>query len=241
MSRASTRTVQERRERAGGPGRILSGVGLSRPSDVAVMQAANLGDRDDRAELRRFDRPSIGCVLIEREMSAGLVVVGEVRGQDTAQVPLAGNDDMVQTLAPDRADEPLHERVLPRAVRRRENLLDSHALHAMPKSLTVDAVTVAEEVGRRGLVREGVDDLLRGPDGGGVLGNVEVDDPPAVVGEDNKDEEDAEASGGAGEGIDRDQVADVVRGERPMAYCRFSRSSRGRPLLTPRERGQMVS
>jgi hypothetical protein len=51
---------------------------------------------------------------------------------------------------------PLHEGVLPRAVRRRENLLDSHALHAMPKSLTVDAVTVAEEVGRRGLVREGL-------------------------------------------------------------------------------------
>jgi hypothetical protein len=85
----------------------------------------------------------------------------------------------------------------------------------MPKSLTVDAVTVGEEVGRRGLVREGVDDLLRGPDGGGVLGNVEVDDPPAVVGEDNKDEEDAEASGGDGKEIDRDQVADVIREERP--------------------------
>jgi ribose-phosphate pyrophosphokinase len=42
------------------------------------------------------------------------------------------------------------------------------------------------------------------------------------VGEDDKDEEDAETSGGDGEGIDRDQVADVVREERPMAYGRFS-------------------
>jgi hypothetical protein len=46
-------------------------------------------------------------------MSAGLVVVGEVRGQDTAQVPLAENDDMVQTLAADRADDSLREGVLP--------------------------------------------------------------------------------------------------------------------------------
>jgi hypothetical protein len=34
-------------------------------------------------------------------------------------------------------------------------------LQAMPKWLTVDAVAVAEEVGRRGLVREGVDELSR--------------------------------------------------------------------------------
>lgn len=45
------------------------------------------------------------------------------------------------------------------------------------------------------LVREGSDELLSGPDGGGVLRDVEVDDPPAVVGVDDTDEEDAEASG----------------------------------------------
>src|SRR6185369_8350236 len=103
----------------------------------------------------------------------------------------------------------------PWPVRRRENLLDPHALHAMPKWLTVDAVAVAKEVGRRGFVREGVDELLSGPDSGRGLGDVEVDDPPAVVGEDDKDEEDAEASGGDGKEIDRDQVEDAVREERP--------------------------
>jgi hypothetical protein len=71
---------------------------------------------------------------------------------------LAEDEHVIQALAPDRADEPLHERVLPRAVRRGESLLDPHALQAMPKWLTVDAVAVAEEVGWRGLVREGVDD-----------------------------------------------------------------------------------
>ena len=56
----------------------------------------------------------------------------------------------------------------------------------------VDLVTIAEEIGRRGVVREGVHDLLGGPGGGGVLGHVEVDDPPAMVGEHDEDEEDAQ-------------------------------------------------
>jgi hypothetical protein len=67
------------------------GARLRRASDVAVMQAADLGDRYDRAEHRRRDWPPVRCILIEREVSAGLVVVDEVRGQDTAQVPLAEN------------------------------------------------------------------------------------------------------------------------------------------------------
>jgi hypothetical protein len=148
-------------------------------------------------------------------MGTCLVVIGEIAGQDAAEVSLAENEHVIQALAPDRADEPLHERVLPWALRRREKLLDPHALHAMPKWLPVDAIAVAEEIGRRGLVREGVHELLSRPDGGGVLGDVEVDNPPAMVGEDDKDKEDAEASGGNGEEIDRDQVADVVREERP--------------------------
>jgi hypothetical protein len=90
-------------------------------------------------------------------------------------VSLAEDGHVIQALAPDRADEPLYERVLPRAVRRRETL------HAVPKWLPINPVAVAEETGRCGVVREGVDGLLRGPARGGVLGYVEVDDAPALV------------------------------------------------------------
>ncbi|HEU4368119.1 MAG TPA: hypothetical protein VFV05_07840 [Methylomirabilota bacterium] len=58
----------------------------------------------------------------------------------------------------------------------------------MPELLTVDLVTIPEEIGRRGLVRKGVHDLLSGPAGGVVLGHVEVDDAPAVVGEHKENE-----------------------------------------------------
>ncbi len=71
---------------------------------------------------------------------------------------------------------------------RRENFLDPHALHAVAKLLAIHLVTVAQEIGGRGVVRKRGDDLLRGPDGGGMLGDVEVDDPPAMVGKHNEDE-----------------------------------------------------
>jgi hypothetical protein len=80
----------------------------------------------------------------------------------------------------------------------------------MPKWLTVDLVAVAEEISRGGLVRAGVHDLLGGPVGGGMLGDVEVDDPPAVVSQHDEDEEDAETSGRYGEEVDRHQIAGMV-------------------------------
>jgi hypothetical protein len=85
----------------------------------------------------------------------------------------------------------------------------------VPELLAIDVVTISEEVRRRGLVREGVHELLSRPGGSGMLGDVEVEDPPAVVSEHDEDEEDAEASGGHGEEVDRDEVAEVVGEERP--------------------------
>jgi hypothetical protein len=87
--------------------------------------------------------------------------------------------------------------------------------HPVPELLAIDLVTISEEVRRRGLVREGVHELLSRPGGGGMLSDVEVDDAPAVVSEHDEDEENAAASGGHGEEVDRDQVADVVGKECP--------------------------
>jgi hypothetical protein len=89
-------------------------------------------------------------------------------------VSFAEDKDVIETLAAARTDQALGERILPGAVWRRENFLDLHPLHAVAERLAIDLVTVAQEVGRRGVVRERGDDLLGGPEGGGVLGDVEV-------------------------------------------------------------------
>ena len=70
---------------------------------------------------------------------------------------------MIQTLAPDRADESLREGILRRAVGRGQDFGDPHALHTLPEGVAVDRVAIAEEVRRHGVVREGVHDLLGRP------------------------------------------------------------------------------
>src|SRR3989442_8107100 len=185
-----------------------------------MMQATDFGNRDDRTQSRRLNWPPVGCVLVEREMSASPVIVREVAGQDAAQVAFAEDENVIETLASDRADEPFHEKILPGAVRRRNDFLDLHALHSVPKLVAVDVVTIAEETGRRGVVREGVHDLLGGPVGGGVLGHVEVDNPPAMVSEYDENEEHAQARGGHREEIEGDQAQDMVGKERPPGLGR---------------------
>ena len=129
--------------------------GSGGPSDVAMVEATDFANRDDPAEFRPLNWPAVGWILVEREVSTRPVVVREVASQGAAQVPFAKDEDVIQTLASHRADEPLHEQILPRAVGLREDF-DPHALHAVPKPLAVDLVTVAQEMGRQGVVRESV-------------------------------------------------------------------------------------
>ena len=140
--------------------RWAGGAKSGRPADVAMMQATNFGDLDDHADFWPLDWPRVGCILVEREVSSGPVIVREVVREDAAQVPVAQDEDVVQTLAPDRADEALREGVLPRAVGWRRDFGDPHALHSLPERVTVDAVAIAEEIGRRAVLRERVDELL---------------------------------------------------------------------------------
>ena len=158
-----------------------------------MVQAADFWNLHDPASCGQLDRPGIRCVLVEREVGARLMVIDKVASQDSTQMSFPQDEDMVETVAPDRADQALGERILPRAVRRREDFVDAHAFHAVSKLLAIHLVTVAQEIGWRGVVREGGDDLLRGPDGGGMLGDVEVDDPPAIVGKNYEDEQHAQA------------------------------------------------
>src|SRR5262249_5206734 len=103
-----------------------------------MMQAADFRQLYDPARPGELNRPEVRSVLVQREMGARPVVVREVAGQDAAEVSLAENKHVIQALAPDGTDQALSERVLPRALRRREDLMDPHALHVAPKWLTVD-------------------------------------------------------------------------------------------------------
>src|SRR5881397_166308 len=83
-----------------------------------MVEATDFANRDDLAEFRPLNWAAVGRILVEREVSTRPVVVREVASQGAAQVPFAKDEDVIQTLAPDGADEPLREGILPGAVSR---------------------------------------------------------------------------------------------------------------------------
>lgn len=169
-----------------------------------MFQTADFGNLDDRTELRPLDWPALGGILGEREERSRAVIIHEVTGENAAEVLFAEDKDMIETLAPHGADEPFHEGVLPRTLGCCDHLTDPHALHPVLERAAVDLVTIAEEIGGRGIVGEGVDDLLGRPCGGRMLGHVEVDNAPPRVGEHDQDEEHAQLNGRNGEEVDRE-------------------------------------
>jgi hypothetical protein len=82
-------------------------------TDVAMVQPADFGNLHDLPRGGECDRPDVGGVLVEREVGSRPMVVDEVAGQDAVEVSLVDDEHVIQALAPDRADEPLRERVLP--------------------------------------------------------------------------------------------------------------------------------
>src|SRR6516164_11419448 len=88
---------------------------------------------------------------------------------------------MVEALAANRTDDAFHVGALPRGSRRRQNFLDSHGFHICRKLTAVDSVAVPKQVPRDLLKGKGLPELLRGPLGRRMSGDVEMHDPPSVV------------------------------------------------------------
>jgi hypothetical protein len=107
----------------------------------------------EAAHLRDFDHPSLSWqlspaelwgVFAERKMGAPLMVIAEIRGERAAERPFPKHDDMVQALAPDRANYALDLGTLPRRSRCGKYLLDAHGLHLLDEVLPEDSVAVAQ-------------------------------------------------------------------------------------------------
>jgi hypothetical protein len=81
------------------------GAGLRREADVAMMEPTDFGTLDDRPRGGELGRADVGRILVEREMRASPVIVGEVADEDAAEVPFAQDEDVIQALTSDGADK----------------------------------------------------------------------------------------------------------------------------------------
>jgi hypothetical protein len=82
--------------------------------------------------------------------------------------------------------------------------------HPLPKRRPIDAVPIVQQIPRRFVPWKRVHHLLRGPRGGRMLGDVEVDDAPSMVSQDDQDKEHRVSHRGDHQEIQRHQVLHVV-------------------------------
>jgi hypothetical protein len=79
---------------------------------IVVMKSAQDGVRT--YETGSLNRPRNRRIFVKGSMSPDAVVVASVRFQNSAQMCLAQDNDVVQTLPPDRSDQPFSKAILPR-------------------------------------------------------------------------------------------------------------------------------
>ena len=104
---------------------------------------------------------------------------------------------------------------LPRRARRDKHFSYVHVLDSCAELCPIDPVPIPEQVSRRFVPRECLDDLLCRPPGARILGDVEMHDPPSMMEQDDQDEEHLETDRGHDEEVDGDKVFDMALQERP--------------------------
>src|SRR4030095_11059906 len=107
-------------------------------------------------------------------MRAGPMIIGQIRGQQMSEMPVAEDDRVVETFAPEGSDQSLSIRILPKARRTGDHLADAHAGYSAPEYIAVDGVAIAEQPSRRCVRRKRFNHLLRRPRRRGVFRDVEM-------------------------------------------------------------------
>jgi len=137
------------------------------------------------------------------------MIILTVTFQNPAEMIFIEHDHMVEALSPETSDHPLHERILPGTPGRRDHSFDPHPLYSLAKLLTVNLVAVPDQKPRSTLFGESFNHLLGCPDRCRVGSYIEVNNPPTVMRQRHRHEQDAKRSGRHGEKIDSDDVTEM--------------------------------
>src|SRR6476619_4753426 len=117
---------------------------ISKPSSIGLI--LHLW-RQSCAGFRRSD----DLVCTEHLHPDVVVMIASIRSQDSAQMRLAQDDEMVHTLAPDRADQPFGKAILPRRGWRSRFVPDAHGAQSACDEGAVYPIPIANEV-LRGII-----------------------------------------------------------------------------------------
>ena len=141
---------------------------------VAVVQTADFGSHHDAAG--RLDGAFHRRILAECEVRARPLVVRDVGPKDPTKMPLIEDDDVVLTLAADRADHAFDVGILPGRARCRADGRETEGLDRPTERRVEGRVAVVEEEPRVRVVGKGLAKLLSGSRGRWVIRHLDMQD-----------------------------------------------------------------
>src|SRR5215467_4592465 len=117
-------------------------------------------------------------------MRPRVVIIVEVISQGSAQLIFADDDQMIETFSANRADDAFGIWILEGRSRRGDHFFNLHSLYSQSKFFPVNLISIPEQIARRGVFREGFDDLSARPFSRGMRCHIEVDGLASVMQQD---------------------------------------------------------
>ena len=122
-----------------------------------------------------------------------------------------------EIVSPGPRIQSLKIRILPGTATGCQHLFYVHRSNAPSKPISIDTISVPKQISGRGVPRERLNNLLRGPFGRGMRSHVEVNDPTPDVTQDHKHEQQPKSNCRHDEKIDTNHVRHVILDEvRPV-------------------------
>src|ERR1700716_3119695 len=143
-------------------------------------------------------------------MSSDAVVIVRIRSEDSAQMHLAQDNDVVHTLTPDRSDQPFGKAILPRRGRCGRLVPDAHGAQSARDDAAIDPVAIADEVVRSLSPRKCLHYLTCNPFCRRICCDVDPDKVPAVESDDDEGIEQVETDSWNNEQVHGGNVRRVV-------------------------------
>ena len=151
------------------------------------------------------------------------MIITKVTFQNSPEMPLVDHDYVVQAFSANTSDNAFRIAVLPRTPGRYRNLLDTQSIHSCREIMPIDPITISYQVARHHFFRKRFHDLLSSPSGCRVFSDIEMQNTPTVMREDDEYIEHTELYGRNREEVDRDHLANVISKERHPGLRRLSR------------------
>jgi len=170
-----------------------------------MMQSAQYRHGHDAAARAAGDvsYASGGRLYCQPDKSAILVVIADVLVHQAFQMALVQNDYVVKQIAPTVADEALGDAVLPRTLEGSAHRFCAEDFHGPDDFIIEGGVAVVDQIFGRGVIGEGIAQLLGNPGAGWMAGDVEVQHAAPVMSNDEEAGEHAESQCRHGEKIHR--------------------------------------